>query len=131
MKYLSSKHWLVLLTLGCVTAFSGCSGDEQSDAASDDPARIEAAPESTKRLCEESCTALDEIRAKACGTAEFATHSACYAGCVTRYLDYPGCRDDFDQTNECIRDAVCSAGTLCVGDVIMAAACMQVSPSTG
>lgn len=131
MKHRVSKHWRVLLTLGFAAIGCGCSGDDQNESAGPDPARIEAAPDSTKSICEQVCITADEMRAKDCGTTEFANYSQCYAECVVRYLDYPDCQEDFDQSNECVIDALCRAATLCTGDIIMAAACMQVSQGGG
>lgn len=109
---------------------SACSGDDETQGKHYDAAAIEAAPTEAKTQCERACSAADQVRAQKCGETEFATHSECYTQCVGRYLDHPECSDAFDSANTCIGDAVCSAQTECVFDMISAVACMQ-APSGG
>jgi hypothetical protein len=111
--------------LGFVVAAVACSNDDSTQTSGPDPAALATAPEAVKTICEQVCTAADQIRSKGCGSTEFASHSECYAQCVSRYLDYPNCSSAFDESNSCVRDAVCNAQTQCVGGIVMAAACMQ------
>ncbi|HEY5955945.1 MAG TPA: hypothetical protein VIV60_05305 [Polyangiaceae bacterium] len=121
----SQLQRLIIIAIA-VAACLACSDDE--NASGPDPAKLAAAPDSTKLICEQVCSAADEIRKKSCGATEFPTHSECYAQCVSRYLDYPNCVEDFDASNECVRDAICNAQSQCIGAVVLAAACMQAYP---
>ncbi|MEI9952507.1 MAG: hypothetical protein WDO74_26890 [Pseudomonadota bacterium] len=100
-------------------------GDDSSPNGTLDAATIAAAPQSTKNICERVCTAADQIRSAGCGTTEFSSHAECYAQCVSRYLSHAKCKDAFDESNNCIIDAGCSAQTQCIGQIIFAAACLQ------
>ncbi len=91
-----------------------------------DPAAIQAAPQTTKDICEQTCTAADLVRSKGCGSTEFGSHSECYQQCVSRYLSHERCKETFDDSNNCLIDAGCSYETQCRGQIIVAAACLQV-----
>jgi hypothetical protein len=121
-----TTRYLAHCTLwGCLaTGLSGCGGGETTNGAPD-PALIAAAPQATKDICERTCTAADLVRSKSCGTTEFSSHSECYGQCVSRYLSHEKCKDDFDGSNNCVIDAGCSYQTQCIGQLILAAACLQ------
>jgi hypothetical protein len=127
MKCLLPHYSQCVLALCLTVGLSACDGQDQPQSTGPDASAVAGASESTKSICEEVCSAADQIQSQACGETEFATHSECYVQCVSRYLDYPNCKDDFDDSNECVRDAVCNAQTECKGAVVFAAACMQVS----
>ena len=102
---------------------ASCGDDSGSNGV--DPAVIAAAPQATKDICERTCTAADQVRAKNCGTTEFSSHSECYEQCVDRYLKHANCKDDFDSANNCLIDSGCNYQTQCPGQIIVAAACLQ------
>jgi hypothetical protein len=107
-----------------------CGGDDATSGSKYDAAEIEAAPLEAKTTCEAACAAADQIRSQSCGQTEFSTHEKCYIECVGRYLSYPSCSSDFDEANHCIADEICEAQTVCSGAIVMAAACMQITPPT-
>jgi hypothetical protein len=113
-----------IFSLCLAAGLTGCGGDSDSNGGVD-PAVIAAAPQETKDICERTCTAADQVKAKSCGTTEFSSHSECYAQCVSRYQGHPKCKDDFDGSNNCLIDSGCNYQTQCVGQIIVAAACLQ------
>ncbi|HMA95096.1 MAG TPA: hypothetical protein VKP30_20535 [Polyangiaceae bacterium] len=126
MKPLSVARLPVLSVLVLAHGMFGCSSeDEQSQRSRYDTAAIEAAPAQTKALCDEVCTATDQIRHQGCGATTPITHFECYAICVDRYLDHPECADALDAANACVRDKVCMAQTECSLDMVSAMACME------
>ncbi len=127
-------HYITLKLMGrctfwlCLLAgLPSCGGgDDSSSNGILAPAAIQAAPQTTKDICEQTCTAADLVRSKGCGSTEFGSHSECYQQCVSRYLSHERCKETFDDSNNCLIDAGCSYETQCRGQIIVAAACLQV-----
>jgi hypothetical protein len=105
-------------------ALPNCGGGSDSNGAPD-AAAIAAAPQATKDICERVCSAADMIRTSACGSVEFSSHAECYRQCVSRYLTYPSCKEDFDDSNNCAIDEGCNYQTSCRSLIIFAAVCLQ------